>query len=164
MTLSLPRPVRESDFAALNELNRAAVPNVNDVGVPGLKRLAAQAAYFRLVDGPDAPLGFLLAMTQEADYDSLNFLWFKARYPRFLYIDRVVVGQGARRLGVGSALYRDLIAFGVNLAPVLTCEVNLRPANPGSLVFHERFGFAQAGTQDTEGGTKTVSLMVRSLG
>lgn len=163
MTLSLPRPVRESDFAALNELNRAAVPNVNDVGVAGLKRLAAQAAYFRLMDGEGGPLGFLLAMTQEADYDSPNFLWFKAHYPRFLYIDRVVVGQGARRLGVGSGLYRDLIAFGANLAPVLTCEVNLRPANPGSLVFHERFGFSQAGTQDTEGGAKTVSLMTRPL-
>lgn len=163
MTLPLPRPVRESDFAALDALNRAAVPHVNDVGLAGLKRLAAQSAYFRLVDGQGGPLGFLLAMTQEADYDSPNFLWFKARFPRFLYIDRVVVGERARRLGVGSALYRDLIAFGADLAPMLACEVNLRPANPGSLVFHERFGFAQAGTQDTGGGAKTVCLMTRPL-
>jgi predicted GNAT superfamily acetyltransferase len=163
MTLSLPRAGRESDLAALDLRNRAAVPNVNDVGVAGLRRLGTQAAYFRLVENGGGPLGFLLAMTPEADYESPNFLWFKARYPRFLYIARVVVGEGARRLGVGSALYRDLIAFGAGLAPVLTCEVNLRPANPGSLSFHERFGFVQAGTQDTEGGTKTVCLMTRPL-
>lgn len=163
MTLSLPRVARESDLAALDQLNRDAVPHVNDVGLEGLRRLGAQAAYFRLVENGEGPLGFLLAMTQEADYDSPNFLWFKARYPRFLYIDRVVVGESARRLGVGSVLYRDLIAFGANLAPVLTCEVNLRPANPGSISFHERFGFSQAGTQDTENGKKTVSLMTRPL-
>jgi predicted GNAT superfamily acetyltransferase len=32
--------------------------------------------------------GFLLAFDQSASYDSPNFLWFRDRYPRFVYIDR----------------------------------------------------------------------------
>lgn len=157
------RPVTDSDLPALDLLNRAAVPNVNDVGVEGLKHLAAQAAFFRLAEDETGPLGFLLAMTPEADYDSPNFLWFKKRYPDFCYIDRVVVAESARRLGVGSALYQAVIDFSTGRAPVLTCEVNLQPANLGSLAFHVRFGFRQAGTQDTENGKKTVSLMIRPL-
>ncbi|MCM0754316.1 GNAT family N-acetyltransferase [Desulfovibrio aminophilus] len=157
------RPITDSDLPALDRLNRAAVPNVNDVGVAGLRRLTAQAAFFHLAEDDSGPLGFLLAMTPEADYDSPNFLWFKERYPDFCYIDRVVVSENARRLGVGSALYQAVIDFSGGRAPVLTCEVNLRPANPGSLAFHERFGFRQVGAQDTENGKKTVSLMIRPL-
>ncbi|MES9995235.1 GNAT family N-acetyltransferase [Desulfovibrio aminophilus] len=159
----LLRPVTDSDLHALDQLNRAAVPNVNDVGEEGLKHLAAQAAFFRLAKDETGPLGFLVAMTPEADYASPNFLWFKERYPGFCYIDRVVVAENARRLGVGSSLYRAVIDFSTGRAPVLACEVNLRPANPGSLAFHERFGFRQVGTQDTENGKKTVSLMLRQL-
>jgi predicted GNAT superfamily acetyltransferase len=42
---------------------------------------------------------FLLALDQDADYDSPNFRWFSARYPRFVYVDRIVVASAARGRG-----------------------------------------------------------------
>jgi hypothetical protein len=39
-----------------------------------------------------------LAFDQHARYDSPNFLWFGARYPRFVYVDRIVVAASARGL------------------------------------------------------------------
>lgn len=45
----------------------------------------------------------------------------------------------------------------------VTCEVNIRPPNPESLAFHDRQGFVEVGTQETEDGRKTVSLRAKSL-
>lgn len=160
MSAVILRPVQEEDLAVLDALNRAAVPNVNDVGLDGLRRLGAVAASFRVAVNGSVPLGFLLAMTPEADYQSPNFLWFRGRYENFVYIDRVVVDEDARRLGIGSRLYADVAELAASRNAILACEVNLRPANPGSLAFHHRFGFRQVGTQDTEGGKKTVGLMI----
>ena len=44
----------------------------------------------------DRLLGFVLAMAECIDYDSANYLWFSARYPRFRYVDRVVVAAAGR--------------------------------------------------------------------
>ena len=46
---------------------------------------------------------------------------------------------------------------------MLTCEVNLKPPNPGSIVFHQQLGFAEVDQQETEQGAKRVSLMVKTL-
>ncbi|NNE42793.1 MAG: GNAT family N-acetyltransferase, partial [Gemmatimonadetes bacterium] len=48
-------------------------------------------------------------------------------------------------------------------APMITCEVNTRPRNDGSLRFHARLGFREVGTQETEGGAKAVSLLEKRL-
>jgi predicted GNAT superfamily acetyltransferase len=37
------------------------------------------------------------------------------------------------------------------------------PPNKGSILFHEKYGFEQVGTQKTEGGNKEVSLMVYKI-
>ena len=39
----------------------------------------------------------------------------------------------------------------------------MRPANPESVAFHERHGFVEVGTQDTEHGTKTVPMRIKQL-
>jgi predicted GNAT superfamily acetyltransferase len=80
-----------------------------------------------------------------------------------LYIDRIVVASRSRRCGLGILLYEDIERFAHERAPLLSCEVNLVPANPGSVAFHERFGFSQVATQETDGGAKTVSLMVKRV-
>jgi len=35
----------------------------------------------------------LISFDQAADYDSPNFLWFRARFDRFVDVDRVVVSR-----------------------------------------------------------------------
>ena len=158
------RAATEPDLERLRELNEAAVPDVNSVPVEFLRRFLQDAPYFRVAVEGDLLLGFLMALAPDADYDSPNFLWFRSRHARFLYIDRVVVDGAARGRGIGRMFYKDLESFGRQRVPCLTCEVNLRPRNDGSLRFHEQLGFRQVGTQRTEGGAKEVSLLLKEIG
>ena len=158
------RQVVASDLPALATLNNDAVPAVNRLSVPDLARFADMAPYFSVAEADAAPVGLLIALGPGADYQSVNYRWFGARYPAFLYVDRVVVDPGSRSAGIGASLYADLetaaLAAGV---PLLACEVNIRPSNDRSRRFHERLGFRGVGIQDTEGGAKTVQLMLRDL-
>jgi uncharacterized protein len=155
------RDYASKDSVAVRRLNDAEIPNVPLLEPEYLKRLADQAVYCRVAEsGAGEVVGFLLALDETADYESLNFQWFKSRYARFTYIDRIVVAASTQGRGVGRLLYTDLASVA---SPILACEVNIRPPNPRSMRFHKEFGFVEVGTQDTEGGRKTVSLMTKSL-
>lgn len=162
MTVSL-RDAAARDLAAVHALNEAAVPHVNSLRAEALSWFLDHAFYFRVaeVDGPAQ--GFLIALSPEAEYASPNFAWFVRRRTDFVYIDRVVVDPAARRRGVARRLYEDLARSATGRAGRLACEVNLRPRNEGSLRFHAELGFVEVGRQETEGGAKEVSLMVKPL-
>jgi uncharacterized protein len=101
--------------------------------------------------------GYLITFDQDADYNSVNFAWFKARYDRFVYVDRVVVAAHARGRGVARAFYEALLdAARLAGHTRVVCEVNLDPPNPGSVAFHARLGFVEVG-QALLGNGKTVS-------
>ena len=156
-------PATRADHPAILALNDAALPHVNRISEADLAILAAQSFYFRIVRQDEQLAAFLLAFSQDASYDSPNFLWFQRRYPRFVYIDRIVVAPSCHRLGIGTGFYSDLERLARASAPALTCEVNLDPPNPGSLAFHERFGFSEVGRQHTDAGAKWVCLMSKPL-
>ncbi len=158
------RNVNEADLASVLALNESEVPHVGSIDTESLLWFAAHAAYFRVAIIDDDLAGFLIALRPGTSYGSLNYRWFCERYDDFAYIDRVTVSTAHRRRGVARGLYDDLAARMHEQVPVLTCEVNLRPANPDSLHFHEKLGFEQVGEQDTEGGSKTVALLARRLG
>jgi uncharacterized protein len=153
--------VTPADYASVLALNDGAVPAVNSIPLDKLVQLHRQSIYFGIVRDAQGIGGFLLALDQRAEYDSLNFRYFVRHYPRFAYIDRVVVRPDLHRTGTGKRLYCDLLAAVAETAPLLACEVNLEPPNPGSLLFHQRLGFEPVGEQLTEGGSKKVCLMIR---
>lgn len=162
----MPYQIRDVDvrsIAAVHDMNEQALPHVNSVTRDYFHARIDSGSYFRAVYHGEAPVAFLLAMSEAADYDSLNFLWFRDRYPRFIYIDRIVVDPGHRQGGLGLMLYDDLDRWVGTRFPILACEVNLRPPNEPSLRFHEKLGFEPVGTQETDGGRKTVSLMTRPV-
>jgi uncharacterized protein len=78
-------------------------------------------------------------------------------------VDRIAITGSARRLGLATALYEDFERRFASLAPLMACEVNLRPANDASMTFHLGRGFCRVGSQETEGGNKEVALLVRDL-
>jgi len=123
-------------------------------------RLVEQARFGYAVPPAD---GFLIGMDQSADYHSPNFLWFKARFDRFAYIDRIVIAASAHGRGIGRALYEclfeDAKAGGFER---IVAEVNAVPPNPTSLAFHERMGFSVIGEQAFDTG-KTVRYFERRL-
>lgn len=152
------------DLAAILALNEGAVPHVSHLTSAELRELAAEAATLRVVEREGRVVAFLLALTPEARYASENFRWFTERYDAFIYVDRVVVAPDARSGGIGARLYADVAAFArERRIPRVTCEVNTRPRNKGSLRFHAREGFTRVGTQTTEGGSKAVVLLVKAL-
>ena len=154
---------RAADYPAILELNERAVPSVNLIGPETLRRLHGQATYLGVARCAGDLAGFLLALPQNADYQSMNFQYFRKRYATFAYVDRIVVAEHWRGRGVGAALYGDLEAHLGRDVPLLACEVNVRPPNPGSMRFHRRLGFRAVGSHDTEGGTKRVALLIRTL-
>lgn len=106
---------------------------------------------------------FLIAMAPDAAYDSPNFLWFRARYARFAYVDRVVVAEDARGRGLARALYADLAARAraAGLGRIV-CEVNREPPNPGSDAFHAALGFEPVG-EARPGPARAVRYLARTL-
>jgi len=107
---------------------------------------------------------FLLAFDQDADYDSPNFLWFRARYPRFVYVDRIVVADAARGRGHARRLYDDLFQHARRAGhDRIVCEVNSEPPNPASDAFHAALGFSEIGSAAIHCGSKTVRYLSRPL-
>lgn len=105
-------------------------------------------------------LGFVMAMDPGLDYASENYVFFEARFSNHLYIDRIVLTDESRGLGLGSTLYEHIFDRArADGRERVTCEVNLEPPNPGSLRFHRRWGFEDVDTQPTKGGQVVVQLL-----
>jgi predicted GNAT superfamily acetyltransferase len=153
------RNARAGDYAAICELNLAAVEHTSPMDADRLSVLDALSCYFKIacVDGSTA--AFLLAIRSGAPYENDNFRWFSQHYAQFLYIDRVVVSSAFRGLGLGSLLYEDLFRHArASAIPLVTCEYNISPPNEPSRLFHDKFGFTERGTQWVANGSKQVSL------
>jgi predicted GNAT superfamily acetyltransferase len=148
--------------AGLLSLNNRSAVETSALDAAKFARMI-EAARVATVIGPDA--AFLLAFDRHADYDSVNFIWFRERLDSFLYVDRVIVGEGYRRLGLGRLLYADLFHRAARLGfPCIACEVNIRPPNPASDAFHARLGFAETGQAAIHDGAKSVRYLVRDIG
>jgi predicted GNAT superfamily acetyltransferase len=126
-----------------------------------LQHLVAQAFMARRIGNLDA---FLLAFDQGAQYDSPNFIWFRARYPRFVYVDRIVVASSARGRGYARRLYDDLFKQAIEAGHErVVCEVNTQPPNPASDAFHAALGFVEVGTANVYDGNRTVRYLSCAL-
>ena len=157
------RHAEAHDLAAIGDINEAVVPAVNSLSAERLTWFLEHAPWFRVASSGNQVVGMLVGFYQGSSYTSENYRWFQRRYPQFAYVDRVAVHKDARRQGIARRLYEDFIEHIPANIPLLTCEVNTRPANPGSMRFHEQFGFEQVGTQETGHGEKAVALLARRL-
>jgi len=156
-----PLPIGPHTEAAVLALNNAHAIELSWLEPEHLGTLIGQAFYARRIGAVDA---FLLAFDQAAQYDSPNYLWFRERYPRFVYIDRVVVEPLARRRGYARLLYADLLLHARRAGHHLVgCEVNSDPPNPASDAFHAALQFAEIGTASIHGGAKTVRYLARTI-
>ena len=153
------RDAAAADHARIVQLNADAVRFTSAMDGARLAALAAEAAYLRVAERGGKPFAFLLAFREQAAYDSPNYRWFAARYPRFLYIDRIVVDEAERGSGWGRRLYEDLFRFAGDAGvEVVACEFDVDPPNPVSEHFHRRFGFTEAGRQRYGAANKLISL------
>jgi predicted GNAT superfamily acetyltransferase len=158
--------VRSTDIArtgllgqALLALNNAHARELSWLEPERLEYLVGEAFLARRIGDLDA---FLLAFDQAAGYDSQNYLWFRNRYERFVYIDRIVVATAARGRGCARRLYHDLFDHALRAGhDRVFCEVNLSPPNPVSDAFHAALGFVEVGTASV--GNRIVRYLSRGL-
>lgn len=108
--------------------------------------------------------GFLIAFDEGADYASPNFRWFQQRYPRFVYVDRVIVAKASQGRGIARSLYEELFGLARRSgAPLVAAEINIAPPNPASDAFHAALGFSEVGRSVPGDGQKFVRYMIREI-
>ena len=143
---------------ALNNAHAAELSLLDRDGLAGLARQALWAA--EAGDGD----GFILLLDETAAYGSPNFRWFKERFARFTYVDRVVIAPHARGQGLARRLYAGAFATAIAAGQrVVAAEVNRVPPNPASDAFHAALGFREVGQAAIHGGARTVRYLVRDL-
>ena len=157
-------PISAQDHAgqeALRALNNANERETSFLTDEDWRALVAGSFAATCTSGAGA---LLIALDQDAEYRSVNFKWFKARRRRFVYVDRVVVSERCRGLGVATRLYRDLFERTRKAGhDRIVCEVNLNPPNPVSDAFHAKLGFEEAGRAELEPGGRTVRYLEKRL-
>ena len=148
------------DPAVLLALNAAHEAETSALDMAGLEALLGKAVYVGL-RGESGSAGFLIAMDQDADYASPNFLWFRRRYPRFVYVDRVIVAPTARGKGLARSLYEELFDVARSAGhPMIAAEIVAAPPNLASDAFHAAMGFAEVG-RSVAGDRKPVRYVAK---
>lgn len=162
-SLEVVRPLAHESrdvLEAVLKLNQAHARELSDLDEPALSRLIDKAFWAATANSGDA---FIIAFDQDADYDSPNFGWFKARYERFVYVDRIAVAVHARGRGLAHRLYQNLFGEASRRGhSVIMCEVNIDPPNPPSDAFHRAHGFKEVGTDVLPSG-KSVRYLAKQL-
>lgn len=154
--------VTPDDFVDVLQLNEDSLPNLSRIDTDEVQWFADNAAYFRVLRIDGRLAGFLIGLRPGTSYASPNYRWFCDNYDDFAYIDRVTVADWARRRGFADSLYKDFAHSQSDVA-VMTCEVNIRPPNAGSMRFHERQGFNRIGSQVIDDGGKEVAYLEKKL-
>jgi uncharacterized protein len=157
-----PVDVPDELHAAVLALNNEHALELSLLDGDALRALLGRAFLARCVERVDA---FVIALDEtHPTYASPNYLWFRERRSRFVYVDRVVVASSARGRGLARLLYADLIEHAVAAGHErIVCEVNTEPPNPASDAFHAALGFREVGAATIHGGAKTVRYLELDL-
>ena len=160
------RPYQRSDRDAAYAINQANLPALGSFETAAeLEAMVGRSRITLVGLLNDRVVGLLICLDHTAANGGRNFDWIKSTLGRFAYVDRIALATGTNGQGIGQALYAELLAR-LETAPdmaglSLTCEVNLRPPNPGSVRFHERLGFSEIGRKDH--GDKAVIYLARPI-
>ena len=141
------------------KMNQEALPAVSSVNINDMNHFLSIVDYFRSLKIEKKLVGFLIALTPGKEYHSVNYKWFEKRFDSFMYVDRIVIDPSYQGNGLGKAFYNNLADFSNNKTDRITCEVNIRPKNEGSMIFHEKYGFNEVGRKDVD-SNKSVIYMI----
>jgi len=152
------RKIQPADLDQIITLNNAEAPRVEPLTRDELEKILAVASYVRVADLSGEIVGVIMSYHSSDQFDCAPARWFRDRHDDFFYIDRIVVSEPRRRMGLGAALYDDLAEFSQRQeTELLACNVSVRPRNEDALAFHKKKGFKAVGEDAGEG---TVSIML----
>ena len=159
------RNAEERDYPFILKVNEENVEVLSPMDDDKIWNFSEWSTLFLVAEIDGDAVAFLLALREGIlDYDSENYLWFSKNYQKFLYIDRIVIDEPYRRLGVGRALYQKAFCY-ANAAevPFVTAEIDTEPYNEESLGFHRAMGFKEVGVQVVRNNSIKVSLQERRI-
>ncbi len=154
------RSVADQDYAFILKLNEENVEVLSPMNEERLKKFVGAAELLLVAEVDGTLAAFLIALREGLDfYDSENYRWFSKQYERFLYVDRIVIDEPYRGMGLGRMLYQKIFNHAAATdVPSVTAEIDTIPYNETSLKFHEAMGFVEVGMQMIRGNSIQVSL------
>jgi predicted GNAT superfamily acetyltransferase len=157
------RDVQVQELDAILAMNNAAGSGILPMNQGQIHYFWQHADYFRVAESDDCLVGFLIAMTRDADYESSNFRWFKDHYEAFVYVDRIVIAKGQRSAGIGRLFYADVQSFAEVRAPALVAEVFIEDSSHPALLFHGSFGFHEVGQHQLPDSPLRAAMLYKDL-
>ena len=134
-----------SDIYIINQDN---VPKVGSLdSIDQQKKLLSVSSYHSILLEDDELIGFAICFRESRPYWSENYKYFENKLDRFLYVDRIAIRNEYRRQGHAKRMYEDIFDFAGQDGLIVTAEVNTKPANQGSIRFHEYMGFKEGGAR-----------------
>ena len=134
-----------SDIYSINQDN---VPEVGSLdSLDQQKKLLSVSSYHSILLEDDELIGFAICFRESRPYWSENYKYFENKLDRFLYVDRIAIRNDYRRQGHAKRMYEDIFDFAGQDGLIVTAEVNTKPANEGSIRFHEYMGFKEVGAR-----------------
>ena len=130
-------------------LNEENTPEVGSLpSVKSLEELIKMSSNALYLSKNDEVIGFIICFRENSVYESENYKFFNNKNKKFLYIDRVVVKDGYRRMGHGTKVYKHLDKIASEHLLPICCEVNSIPKNDVSINFHINNGYKEVGERD----------------
>lgn len=134
--------LNESDLELLYKLNQQNIPELGSLeSIASLTSLIEKSFKILILKELNKIIGFCLLFKNNSTYSSPNYLHFKNKYNKFLYIDRVVVASSFTGKGGGKLMYDHVFKIAAFENLTICCEVNEKPLNQVSLAFHKKLGF-----------------------
>ena len=134
-----------SDIYSINQDNVPEVGSLNSIDQQ--KKLLSVSSYHSILLEDDELIGFAICFRESRPYWSENYKYFENKLDRFLYVDRIAIRSEYRRQGHAKRMYEDIFNFANQDDLTVTAEVNTKPANQGSIRFHEYMGFMEVGVR-----------------
>ena len=131
---------------SLNQENTPEVGSIDDI--ESFSKLIELSSTSLLAEYENQIIGFIICFRENSIYGSENYKFFNNKKNKFIYIDRVVIKTGFRRMGFGAHIYRLLDELASKDLLPICCEVNSFPKNEISLNFHAKTGFVEVGEKD----------------
>ena len=159
------RNIKNADLPRVLAINDANTPGVSELTMIELATDLKNSLHALVIDNEYGEVcAFCITFAPDAPDAGVNHQWFAKRYKSFVYLDRIAIDSKHQNRGLGALLYQTVEQRMLDSGEhsLLCCEVNLEPPNPGSLRFHKRIGFTEAGRHSPQQGY-LVSMLSKNL-
>lgn len=155
------RTAEEKDFPEILRLNEADVEMLSPMDDEKIRKMKEILDLFQVVEIDKKVAAFQMVFRESAPYWSLRYAWLREHYPKFLYVDRIVVSREYRHRGIGSRLYEEVICHAKKTdVPIITAEIDIEPEyNVESIRFHRKIGFVEVSTKIFDGITVSFQVL-----